>query len=291
MPNLLQNRRLLLANPPRGAVFSGPLDSYTLPNRARSVARRLLSIYTGPLIEVRRSSDSTSMDIGYTADGNLDVAALLTFCGAGDGFLAKVYDQVGAADFIQTSAASQLRIVASGVLDTIGTLSRPAATVSSANAQFMFTAAYAALTGANHTTNGVCVLNSDCPRILATGRSADGDDYKNGGWTDIAVNGALLATYDAGSIASSITLSGNARAYTATRTAAGYSITDSQGNTDSDALAATTPDFTRDMWFTYNYGTTYFVGLGAKIAEDIRWNSVPDLTGWHANQKTYFGLT
>ncbi len=57
--------------------------------------RRLSTGYTGNLIEVRRSSDNTTTNIGYDGSGNLDVAALTTFVGAGDGFVRTWYDQSG----------------------------------------------------------------------------------------------------------------------------------------------------------------------------------------------------
>lgn len=109
------------------APFVGPLDAYTT-NLAVcwSAARRLLSSYTGDLIRVRRSSDNTEDDFGYDADGNLDSAALLTFCGAGDGWIRTFYDQSGGARHMtQATDAEQIRIVAAGVLDTVGTEARP----------------------------------------------------------------------------------------------------------------------------------------------------------------------
>ena len=55
-------------------VFDGLLDSYGGAAAAYSV-RRLSSAYTGPLIEVQRASDSTTQDIGYDANGDLDTTA------------------------------------------------------------------------------------------------------------------------------------------------------------------------------------------------------------------------
>lgn len=101
-----------------GPSFVGALDDLPAPAAAYSVARRLLTSYTGPLIRVRRSSDSTELDIGYDAAGDLDTAALLAFCGAGDGRVAKEYDQSGVALHVtHPTAAEQPRIVASGVVD------------------------------------------------------------------------------------------------------------------------------------------------------------------------------
>jgi len=113
--------RLLFLSPSASGppAFVGPLDDLPAPAAAYSVARRLLSAYEGPLIRVRRSSDNAELDIGYDAAGDLDATALLTFCGVGDGFLPKLYDQSGnVRDGSEATAGNQLRLVASGVLDT-----------------------------------------------------------------------------------------------------------------------------------------------------------------------------
>jgi hypothetical protein len=62
---------------------------------------------------VRRSSDSAEQDIGFSGN-NLDTASLLSFCGAGDGFVTTWYDQVGSNNAVQATAGSQPQIVASG---------------------------------------------------------------------------------------------------------------------------------------------------------------------------------
>ena len=74
--------------------FEGILDTYT--NAAMAISLRLLSsTYSGAAIRVRRSSDNTEQDIGFTAGGDLDVQALATFCGSSDGFVRWWYDQSG----------------------------------------------------------------------------------------------------------------------------------------------------------------------------------------------------
>lgn len=99
-----------------GESFTGLLDTYGGAAAAYSV-RRLSSTYTGALIEVRRSSDNTTQDIGYDANGDLDTAALLAFVGAGDGFVRTWYDQSGNANNAQqTTTSIQPQIVSSGNL-------------------------------------------------------------------------------------------------------------------------------------------------------------------------------
>jgi hypothetical protein len=100
------------------------LDLY--PNAAAAYSlRKLRTAYSGSAIRVRRSSDNTEQDIGFTALGVLDESALTTFCGVGNGFVTTWYDQSGNANnATQTTAINQYRIVDSGVIIT--NLGKPA---------------------------------------------------------------------------------------------------------------------------------------------------------------------
>jgi hypothetical protein len=99
--------------------FVGLLDTY--PNAAAAYSlRKLRTAYTGSAIRVRRSSDNTEQDIGFTALGALDTSALTSFCGSGNGFVTTWYDQSGnARNATQTTAANQPQIVSSGSLLTL----------------------------------------------------------------------------------------------------------------------------------------------------------------------------
>jgi len=100
------------------SAFTGLLDSYSGAAVAYSL-RKLRSAYTGNAIRVRRSSDNTEQDFGFVSNV-LDTASLLTFCGAGSGFVTTWYDQSGnAKNSTQTTAANQPRIVNAGVLDLV----------------------------------------------------------------------------------------------------------------------------------------------------------------------------
>jgi hypothetical protein len=122
----------ITARPTSIPAFTGLLDTYSGAAAAYSAARRLASTYTGALIRVRRSSDNTEQDIGYTAGNVLDESALTTFVGAGDGFVTTWYDQSGnAKNATQATAVNQHRIVSSGTIEKDGgkpclnTLTRP----------------------------------------------------------------------------------------------------------------------------------------------------------------------
>ncbi len=102
-----------------------PLD-FQPPMAAWSV-RKLMSRYSGPALNVRRSSDNATEDIGFTASGNLDTAGLLRFCGSSNCYVAKAYDQSGNGfDFVQGVASAQPVIVNAGTLATSGTTGKPA---------------------------------------------------------------------------------------------------------------------------------------------------------------------
>jgi hypothetical protein len=99
--------------------FVGLLDTY--PNAAAAYSvRKLRAAYTGSAIRVRRSSDNTEQDIGFTALGNLDTTSLTSFCSGTNGFVTTWYDQSGNANnATQTTAANQPQIVSSGSILTL----------------------------------------------------------------------------------------------------------------------------------------------------------------------------
>jgi hypothetical protein len=121
MLHFARNTRQIL----RAPLETPPLDDITT-FAAWSVGRKLDSAYVGNCIQVRRSSDDTTANIGFDAQNVLDEIALLAFVGAGNGFIRTLYDQSGnGRDLVQTTNASQPRIVSSGVVDKMR--GRPAA--------------------------------------------------------------------------------------------------------------------------------------------------------------------
>lgn len=111
-----------LCNPMMGAVSAQLLllDLTThVPARAYST-RKLSASYDGPILKVRRSSDNVELDI-YSDGQDLDVGALTSFIGGGDGFITKMYDQSGnGQDATQTNNSDQKRIAVSGVVQLMG---------------------------------------------------------------------------------------------------------------------------------------------------------------------------
>lgn len=87
---------------------------------AYSFHMKLNSAYSGSAFRVRRSSDNTEQDIGFVGY-YVDIPSLLSFCGAGNGFIRTLYDQSGnGRDLGNATTAQQPQIVSSGSLLTIG---------------------------------------------------------------------------------------------------------------------------------------------------------------------------
>jgi len=103
------------------AATSLLLDTYSGAAAAYSL-RKLRTAYTGYAIRVRRSSDDTTIDVGFKADGTLDTTSMLSFVGTGstnNGFISIWYDQSGnGKNATQPASANQPHIVINGVLQT-----------------------------------------------------------------------------------------------------------------------------------------------------------------------------
>lgn len=107
------------------STFTGILDDYPGAGAAWSV-RKLDKDYAGSCMRVKRSSDNTEQDIGFEADGDLDVGAITTFCGAGNGDVVTLYDQSGNG-YNLTVASGNWRICSSGSI-TVADNGKPAIT-------------------------------------------------------------------------------------------------------------------------------------------------------------------
>jgi hypothetical protein len=71
------------------------LDPISTPRHILCLSRKVISTYTGSLIQVRRSNDNALQDIGFDAAGWLDIPAIASHCGANTGTIRTVYDQSG----------------------------------------------------------------------------------------------------------------------------------------------------------------------------------------------------
>lgn len=100
--------------------------------------RKLRKDYNGYAIKVRRSTDNAEKDIGFMSN-LLDLGSLLSFVGAGTGYISTWYDQsVNANHASQTTLSAQPIIVSSGVLVTNNNL--PTVSFAAANLNVLKTA-------------------------------------------------------------------------------------------------------------------------------------------------------
>jgi hypothetical protein len=93
-------------------------DIFGMPSVAYSI--RKLSPLSTNCVRVRRSSDNAEQNIGFvsnTPNALIDTSALLSFVGAGNGFVTTWYDQsTNARNSVNASSSQQPRIVSSGAM-------------------------------------------------------------------------------------------------------------------------------------------------------------------------------
>lgn len=90
-----------------------PLDALTSPTGAYSF-RRLRTAYTGnKAVSIRRASDATTTDIGFTPYGDFDLTTATVFCAATTCSIVTWYDQTAgtAHDLTQATVANQYALV------------------------------------------------------------------------------------------------------------------------------------------------------------------------------------
>lgn len=181
-------------------VFTGAFDSFAAPHRAISL-RRLRSAYTGPAIRVRRSSDNTEQNVGFTSDGDLDTAALTSFAGSGSAFVTTWYDQSGnARDLTQTVVAEQPRIVNAGVVDTLN--SKPCVVFDGTDNSLSSSVVGLYAAGATTMAAVAACAATPSPGVLFAENSTTGNTYRmlrnvGGAWSVTAYqSGTQMWTYD-----------------------------------------------------------------------------------------------
>lgn len=81
-----------------------PLDTLPAAFTAYSF-RRLATGASGPAVKLSRNSDANTLDVGFTANGDPDVAAMNTFCTATTCHVATWYDQSGNARHLPGNAS------------------------------------------------------------------------------------------------------------------------------------------------------------------------------------------
>lgn len=178
--------------------YSGNLLLGLYPNAAAAYSLRLLNPdYTGDAIRVRRSSDNAEQDIGFVS-GVLDTASLLTFCGAGSGYITTWYDQSGnARNATQSTAANQPKIY-DGTTGVVLSGSLPAMTYDGTNDYL--TAAFTSL-GTVYTSFLVANVTAGAalPYYIYTLAATTNNSYRWNG-TSLFLRGSTDISYASGAV-------------------------------------------------------------------------------------------
>lgn len=95
--------------------------------------RKLLTAYAGSAVQVLRTTDSTTQNIGFDGSGNLDSAALNTFCTGATCGVSIWYDQIGTANCSAGAAINQPRLYLTATVDTLNSHPAPLFGVTNAN--------------------------------------------------------------------------------------------------------------------------------------------------------------
>ena len=254
------------------------LDTYTGAAAAYSV-RRLSSTYTGNLIRVRRSSDNTEQNIGYDANNVLDTASLLSFVGAGNGFVTTWYDQSGNANnAAQSTALNQPQIVSSGALLTVN--SKPCLMISTNSMGFSLTST---INVAASNFNTLVGKKDGAGTMLRVLTSAAADGYK------------LMNTYDNKyylyAKAGEYIVSNAADTTTSQILLTGMNIAGTMSIYKNGSIVATT----LNSWnYTNSIGSIGFGASGAnyRFQEAVFYNSnqSSNRTGIESNINTYYTI-
>lgn len=282
--------------PASGSV--GPVDIMPSAALAISCARKLLSTYQGPLCQIERASDSTTLIVYPDGFGNLDKAAVSNFCNGTTCTVALAYDQSG-----------------NGLNQSNSTVaSQPGLNIAETAMNFRSTMQWAtasALTGGSQTnlfaTGGYCAMavnqnsNNEPNRLLSKLSGDVGWDWRsnpsgtnpltfdigattsNGVWVTTAALSIAPHVYDvqynSSSIANNPTLGVDGTSIPLTATAPVGTINSDAGQTFIVANASVTGG---------NRGTIGTIG------EVIMWASSPTATQLEAirrNQAAYYGIS
>ncbi len=119
------------------AVSAAILDD--VPGAAAAYSLRLLDQdYAGPAINVKRTSDGATQDIGFV-NGRLDTASLLSFIGSSNGLVTTWYDQSGnGRDASDPDDGDRPNIVTAGGLDLATSNKLPALRFDGSDALTLF---------------------------------------------------------------------------------------------------------------------------------------------------------
>lgn len=103
-----------------------PLDVYNTNPIGAYGLRKLRTNWTGNCIRIRRASDNSEINVGFTSTGVVNTSTIASHCSGTTGYIVTWYDQSGAGNnATQVTAAQQMIIYQSGAVPTIN--GKPAA--------------------------------------------------------------------------------------------------------------------------------------------------------------------
>lgn len=274
---------------------TGPWDGLAATPVVAYSVRRLLTSYTGSSINIRRSSDSATYDVGFVGSGgDLDTAAIAAFCGSGvTGTITKWYNQGSfgsSADAAQTTTTAQATIFDGTSVVTLGTNAKPAMSLNGAQgymANNIAAAPYNCVAVITHPSNP-----SNFPTIFRQNSVGTVGGLGTYEWAfRIQSNGGLnfyvLGTITCGE-SSGFSTAGAVETFHSTSSAAIY-----KNGTQVATAAGRNPDIPsglRDMGFGQNPGSAE--RFNGKIAEAAIFQAVlssTDRSTVQTNQKSYWG--
>lgn len=268
------------------------LDQLSSASTQTAYSFRMLDCdYAGDCIRVRRSSDNTESNIGFSG-GFLDTSALKTFVGTGgtdDGFIVSIYDQSGnARTATMATSANQPRIMNDGVIDRYDTY---VVSYHVDNSDYLGTSAFSAYAD-SATTNFVMKVATDQSYNAGVTRTNGAypnpfDIYNNqlfsGDGTATAFYGVTMSeTFNAASDLAAWTIKYKQNATKAWKNNSSVADATSTGKAYSGGNIAVLIGRRGD-------GVTNFVGY---FLESITFNAVSeaDLSTLRTNQISYYGL-
>ena len=255
-------------------VASNPLSALASTTAAAFSLRKLGCGYSGNAIQVRRSSDNNTQNIGFTTSGDLDTAALKTFVGAGSGYVRTWYDQSGnTRNATQTTNANQPRIVNSGVVERQNGMP----------AIYFGGTTYSLSTGnfSTYTTaacfNGVAKVNSDLTYNTIVNKTGTGGGINYPGPLDFYSNNFLTGN----GVAGQYSQFGMSQTFNAAR---GYSIWTYQANgTTANGVNA----YCNSTQVLANQTSTYHGDNNTGLYLGSRADGVTGLNGWISEVVTF----
>lgn len=263
---------------PQPVLSGGPLLLDNVPGALAAYSlRRIRAAYGGAAVNIRRSSDNATQDIGFSGN-DFNVAAFSAFVGAGTGFVATWYDQAGSANAtaIGGSSANQSPI-ALAVTNGKAVVQATATTQgliapTPANQAVVSFSTVSNRTGNQTNHNVIFSFDGNCPGMDYTNSANGGIVIGNVG---VAITTPAVVTDNAFHAAVGI-MNGAATQITAETGASGSnSITGATGSTQIDLI-----------------GRAGFGFLGY-LAEAIVWNRAlvaGDQSTIFADQRAYYGF-